>query len=178
MHTRGPLDQPGEEGGPAARTEFLLGQSQRICAAERPRDRFARSLQSARRPVGLRSREPSCRPTDFFCDCQLARHAASAIPDCSLQELRRKNHHRIALGAVQSEAGREQSRAGAAARRAHRADGRLLEHGCRRADLARIHLHRSQPARLHRLRAGLPKSQLPGPGRRRSERRNCRSGIP
>ena len=70
----------------------------------------------------------------------LASGAATALADRSLQELRREGHYRTAMGAVQSEAGREQSSPYPAARRANRSDGRLLEHGRRGTDVAWIYM--------------------------------------
>jgi len=115
------------------------------------------SVEGIRQP-----RKRACRSTDLLRHCQPSRDAASAISNRSLQDLRRQDHHGVAVDAVQSEASRKQSRSRTAPRRAYRPDGRLLEHGCGSARLARIHLHCAQPVRVHRLRPRLPKSSRLG----------------
>ena len=159
----------------AAKRIALDRRRERLCRVIRPR--FHRPgigcssrtrARSIPRTTGSTTSRRKRQPADPLGDREPQQRAPALVARRQLQVVRRQDHQRVDVGAVQSQARRLESRAGAAAWRSDRPDGRLLESADRGARLSRLHLHRAERAWLDRLRHGVPEGQLPGSRRRRS----------
>ena len=156
----------------------FLGQSQRVRAAERPRDRFPRGLQSARRPLGLQSRS---RHADQLTFSAIASLRATPLPPSQIVHYKSFDGKIItALLWVPFNLKRDGSNPAIVLPHGG-PTGQMVDYwntDVAALSLARIHLHRSQPARVHGLWPGFPKGQLSGLRRRRPQRRDCRRRLP